>query len=364
MDAHEARKQANAKVYETSARPQQVPALRRRLDRVLQAAQGNPGLQDLLFSVCLQDPDAGDRCLAAMESYYEHGILPHEEQARFFLEDLAIETLLDLLSGAERELLRASTLFEQPMPMPVMHALLQPPPEESSFERLTALGLWDVYEDSHRRVATARALNGLVRPKAGALRESESRRLAKCALPVLFACWGGENAKRTGLQDHELTRLGLIAGDAQTLRVSMVGALRYLQDRFEYRKAAHWAQEAKDILGAAGMKKAMPGILRLQGSALMDAAEYPEAEAALTLALALDEEFNGSDTRNLIPDLQNLATLYEACGKYTEAINCVKKALDIHDRLSDPEDLNFAKSLYGLALICGHESNTRRRSPM
>lgn len=260
MDSHESRKQATAKLRAQDKldkrHAKNLPALLRRIDRIIGAARGNPGLQDILFSLCLEAPEACDRCLAQMEDYAKSGTLPVEDQARQFLENLAIGALLDLLSPAQRELLRTMTLFEMPAPTPVVELLAQhgdEPAGEDGPARLIALGLCEVYEDLHDPAEPALAVNSLVRPLAGALREDEHRTLAALVAGLLFERWGGETGtkQRSYGQDYELTRLALLARDARVLTAAAALALRSLDRQFAYQQAASWAVEIMAILDAA-----------------------------------------------------------------------------------------------------------------
>ncbi|MCY2987656.1 MAG: hypothetical protein NTY19_07310 [Planctomycetota bacterium] len=100
MRDYESRKQAAAKqrAQQTPLWPARQESLHRRLPEILDSARGNPSLQDLLFSLALQDDRACDRCLQQMQQYLRTGQLPAEQQVLKFLEDLAVGTLLALLT--------------------------------------------------------------------------------------------------------------------------------------------------------------------------------------------------------------------------------------------------------------------------
>jgi hypothetical protein len=129
---------------------------------------------------------------------------------------------VELLSPAQKEALRASTLFQLPVPEPVMARLAQGAGLSSDFSdlaRLSALGLWDVYENSFGKRWSALAINPLVRPLAGTLNENEEIALAGLVANDLFNRWGGPEGgqQRSFLHDFELTRLALLA------QVSLLG---------------------------------------------------------------------------------------------------------------------------------------------
>ncbi len=278
MREYESRKQATAKqrAQQDLLSAQQQAALARRLPELIAAARGNPGLQDLLFSLCLQDVEACQRCLRQMDAYLQTGQLPDEEQIRQFLENLAVRSLVDLLSDGQRELLRASTLFESPVPLATLQDLARGaglPHDLDDLLRLVALSLWEVYADPRRPADMSVAVNALVRPQAGRLTAREQAALSSLVVGDLFACWGGETGanQRDAGQDLDLTRLALLASGigadeppsgstsgagypevvSKIFSVAAAPALRLLADRFAYRQAADWAQQIIAMLDQA-----------------------------------------------------------------------------------------------------------------
>ncbi|MCP4694229.1 MAG: ATP-binding protein, partial [Desulfobacterales bacterium] len=89
MDEYEGKKQA-------SARERYFPGEKKntgdpgRTERCIKAARGNPGLQDLLFSMSLEAPGRCDKALEEMEAYIKSGEAAGEENLREFLENLAV----------------------------------------------------------------------------------------------------------------------------------------------------------------------------------------------------------------------------------------------------------------------------------
>jgi tetratricopeptide (TPR) repeat protein len=262
MTDRESRKQAFARLrqqtHPSKKHSKNLAALEARLDPILAAALGNPGLQDLLLSLCLDDPTACDICLAQMENYRATGQEPDADRLRQFLENLAIEGLLHLLTPPVRALLRTSTLFRLPVPEAVMAALAHSPAigsDQHAIDRLLELGLWEAYDDLHDPQQRALAINALVRPAVDDLKPEEVRQHATTASLPLFESWGAEaeSAQRKYSQDLELTRLALLAREPRVLAGSAVDALQALEVHFEYRAAASWAQQTLAILDAAGL---------------------------------------------------------------------------------------------------------------
>jgi tetratricopeptide (TPR) repeat protein len=331
LNEREAHRQARAKLRlpEVARLVSRLPGKKRKvleeqIDRIIVNARGNPGLQDLLFTLAVQDPAACDRCLAQMEEFLRSGKLPAEDKVRAFLENLALKELTGLLSPAQRELLRASTLFELPVPAAVMTQLCRRRRKESlgsgedeserlltssptaaeDTARLLALSLWEVYEDLHDPQAPALALNALVRPLAGTLNESEQATLGGAVTGALFEQWGGEKGgkQRGWLQNHELTRLGLLARDARVLAATGASALRFLDNQFQYRQAAAWAKDILAIVDAANVPTSVD-LLRTAAERCQQVGEVAEANTFRERAMQLLGQGGETDT------VQNAATL-------------------------------------------------------
>ena len=286
MDPHEARKQAAARYR----RGKNAHTLEGRSDDIMAAAHGNPGLQDLLFSLCLEDAAACDRSLAQMQEFHSSGKTPQEDKVRQFLENLAVGALMKLLTLKQRELLRAATVFDLPAPLPVMQRLAgygAYADGEEGIARLVALGLWEVYEDLHQPLEPALAINTLVHPLAGALSDPERQELAGAVTAELFARWGGETGgrQRSHRQNHQLTELALLAREPQVLAATGAVTLRYLDQRFEYRQAAVWGKQIVAVFDDAGCQ-APVDLLRTAAERCHQVGEVREAGVFLGRALA------------------------------------------------------------------------------
>ncbi|HWR82754.1 MAG TPA: tetratricopeptide repeat protein [Candidatus Deferrimicrobium sp.] len=334
MDRHESRKQATAKLRLQAEDPRlqakNLPALFERVDRILAAALGNPGLQNILFSLCLDDPAACDRCLAQMEEFQQTGKTPSEDKVREFLENLAIEALLRLLTPAHRELLRCLTLFELPALIPVLERLSHrsdQPVASESLARLAALGLIEVYEDLHRPQEPALAINALVRPLAGNLSVTEQQTLAGLVVTKLFEQWGGEaGAKQRGyLQDYELTRLALLAREPRALAATAADTLRFLEGQFAYRQAAKWARNIMTILDGANAPVSVD-LLRTAAECLLEVGEVSEADTLLQRALTAIEQGQLIDTQDHAAALITHARRLVVLGQPNEALKYFEQA--------------------------------------
>ncbi|MGB8295914.1 MAG: tetratricopeptide repeat protein [Polyangia bacterium] len=353
MNEDEAEKQAQTKrrqladARSMARQPQRkwCEEVEKRLDRAITNARGNPGLQDLLFTLANEDPAACDRCLAQMEKFHRSSKVPATGQVRAFLEDLDLQSLTGLLSPAQREFLRASTLFEVPVPLTAMRTLAEKAglgavssggegargtgegAANDALSRLVALGLWEVYEDLQDPQALALALNALVRPLAGTLSEAEKAGLAGAVTGVLFGEWGGETGgkQRRYLQDHELTRLGMLARDARVLTTTGADGLHFLASQFKWRQAAAWAKEIVAIVDAAGLSASMR-LLRTAAKSCHQVGELAEANAFRERAMKLPAQGGEADTEEQANLLITHAQALMEQGQPDEALRYLERA--------------------------------------
>ena len=171
------------------------------LERARVVARGNPGLQELFAGMVLgAAPDKAEQALAEMELYLAKGDLPTEVLVQQFLQDLALDRLVDLASGAGRELLRRGTLFTQPVPLSVLADLGDE--GAAAVTTLLGLGLLDRFEDLVKPPASAAWINPLAAPRAGKLMDSERRGLARHIHGVNVRSRDGSFAARLLLRQY------------------------------------------------------------------------------------------------------------------------------------------------------------------
>ena len=186
--------------------------------RAVTVSRGNPGLQDLIGLRLVYGAACGPG--AGRGGGRGHGSLPAprrrpaDADVREFLENLALDSLLDEAGPSSLALLRAVTVFDLPVPAPVI-------------DRPRRAG--GRVGGAAARPGTAGALSRPVRPgAAGAGRRSPGRGADRPAQPAmsrprwplltaapLFAAWGGTGPRPgRGLElDLQLTRLALLADD-------------------------------------------------------------------------------------------------------------------------------------------------------
>ncbi len=165
-------------------------------DNALDAAAGNPGLQDLLTQPLLKgDAEIGtvEKAIEEIQAYRATGDGKAETEAvREFLSRMTIETYRAALTEAESRALAAASVFSEELPIP--HKALAAAARsmgvdqaEAARERLSALGLLDdggiLFDHPH---ATA---NPLARPLVAPLSKDEVEQLATAVTPILAEIW-------------------------------------------------------------------------------------------------------------------------------------------------------------------------------
>ncbi|MFC9261326.1 CHAT domain-containing protein [Streptomyces hydrogenans] len=183
--------------------------------RAMDVSRGNPGLQDLIGLRLVfgeqVDLARAEAAITAMEAYLSQGDPAHDPDLAAFLENLALDTLLQQAGPAHCDLLRACTLFTRPVPQPVVDTLAES--VGGSASRLRGLGLLDAYPDDYHRPVAAVAVNALVTGHLNPLSPDERTALAALAVEPLHTRWGGPTPRspRDGDLDLQLTRLALDA---------------------------------------------------------------------------------------------------------------------------------------------------------
>ncbi len=201
--------------------------------RAVTASRGNPGLQDLIGLRLVYgeqvSADRAEAAVAGLEAYLQLGDLPTEPEVRAFLENLDLDALLDEAGPPNVALLRAATLFDLPVPEPVIDALAGE--AGGSAARLRGLGLLDPYVDLYDPARWALAVNPLAAGRVEPLNDDERSVLAAGSVGPLFAAWGGaaESSRRDGPLDVQLTRLALLADDPAPVATCAAEAVRALR---------------------------------------------------------------------------------------------------------------------------------------
>ena len=260
--------------------------------RALAVVRGNPGLQDLIVDKLVLStavpPEQAEKTIAEMEAWLEGGDLPEEAEIRSFLENLALGTLLDLAGTDGQELLSAALLFDLPVPESVMAALAAQ--VGGSVRTLRDLGLLEPYEDLVNPAVTAIKVNALAAARLSPPKKEKAAGILAPVLPDLFEAWGGENRqKMPTLTDIELTRLALVARNAQVVAACGPNAVRELIDRAGNRVAAEIGRAALEVCAEQAVEP--PLMLLIETSRTLFAiGETREGEDLLARGFALVEQ--------------------------------------------------------------------------
>ncbi len=221
------------------------------LERVRTVSRGNPGLQDLaglrLVLSPAVPPDRAEDVLNQMEAWLRGGGLPEEERAREFLENLAIDALHDVAGPANRDLVRALSVLDVPVPVAVADAMAAE--VGGAVIALRALGLVDVVEDLVDHRVHAVAPNAVAAARLSGPTPAEQTAVATVALPTLFAAWGGVAglARRPRRPNLALSRLGVLADDPTVVATCAADAVLQLSAE-DPTGAAALGGEAIDLL--------------------------------------------------------------------------------------------------------------------
>ncbi|MGZ9930638.1 CHAT domain-containing protein [Streptomyces sp. NC-S4] len=220
--------------------------------RALEVSCGNPGLQDLIGLRLVYSSEVdqvrAEAAVAGMEAYLQQGDLPADNaDIGAFLENLALDALLDQAGPAHRDLLRACTLFTVPVPHPVIDTLAAA--VGGSASRLCGLGLLDAFPDQHRPEYPALAVNALVSGRLTPLTPEERTTLATLAAEPLYTQWGGATPRpsRGRDLDLQLTQLAL-AADNPTITADCATAAVYALRQGPASTAAELGHQAITLL--------------------------------------------------------------------------------------------------------------------
>jgi tetratricopeptide (TPR) repeat protein len=146
----------------------------------------------------------------------------------------------------------------------------------------------------------------------------------------LFAQWGGQTGgkQRGYLQDHELTRLGLLARDPRVLAATGADALRFLDRQFEYLQAAAWAKEMLAIVDAAGVPASVD-LLRTAAERCQQVGDVAEANVFRGRALKLIRQGGETDTMQYAATLITHARALVHQGQPDEALGYLERAKEL-----------------------------------
>ncbi len=330
--------------------------------RAVTVSRGNPGLQDLIGLKLVYGQHVGlaraEAAVAGMETYLRQGGLPADAEVREFLENLALDTLLDEAGPANLALLRAAALFEVPVPEPVIGVLAEA--VGGSVARLRGLGLLDPYPDLYDPARAALAANPLAAGRIEPLAASEETALAAVSAGPLFTAWGGAEPPdgRELVADWQLARLALLAEDPAIAAACAPAAVAYLRSG-PAAEAFTLGQDAIDLLDRHDRPVPLD-LLRRTADAAFTSGDGQAGETLLTRAAqqveAGDEEGTGpldqarvitEQARRLITSgdpaqaeqlLRRAHQLFTAAGSEAEAATAMGSTADIAYQRGDYDE--------------------------
>ncbi|MFT3718265.1 CHAT domain-containing protein [Pseudorhodoferax sp.] len=229
------------------------------LQRALDAADGNPGLQDTLTKPLLAgESGAARQAIAAIERLQRDGVAPDllaalvaegaaadtRNALQAFLHRMAFGVYQAALSPAQARYLAAARSFAPGLAIPApaldaAAAALGVNAPAAARQRLLSLGLLDDW--GIERATPHAAANPLARPLVPEPSEAQAQAAAQAAVPWLYRAWsesGGWLAP--GARGCELCRLALLApeADAAVLDTAATSAARYMHDALHATAAA------------------------------------------------------------------------------------------------------------------------------
>ncbi|MGJ4927878.1 CHAT domain-containing protein [Bradyrhizobium sp. HKCCYLS2038] len=269
------------------------------LDRVPGLARGNPGLQDLIGRKLVLSPavniEHATQALDQMQAWLAQGGLPSDNEVRQWLEDLAIETLINLAGAAGREALRRLTLFHLPVPESVAEKVTRT--AGTSLDGLRDLGLVDPHDDAVDSAVRALAVNALVAARLPPLDDGGRKTVARATARDLFVAWSAAAARlgRPLTCDLELAKLGLAAEDGDIVTACGFQALCGLREGAA-KNAAALGRASIDLLDAQSRPVPWP-LLGETARAFLTVGEGAAADALLERGVALLKAQEASEAR-------------------------------------------------------------------
>ncbi len=220
--------------------------------RVVDACKGNPGLQDILFGLFNTAPATYEKALLGMENYLQSGVLPEEQETLDFLQDLAIDNVLSLLTPGEKDLLQVAALFDIPVPDNLFDNLakeigLKTGPDFK--KRLIGFGVFEQFEDPVLPEGLALLLNNLIKPRIEKLPQEKATYFSADITKALLQNWCSDESKpRPWLCDREIVKFGLLAKHSEAIKQCAENGLRGMHDNFWTKEAAVFAVPAIALL--------------------------------------------------------------------------------------------------------------------
>jgi tetratricopeptide (TPR) repeat protein len=305
------------------------------LDRCLEAARGNPGLQDLLIALALSAPEKAERAVAALDGWLAGTERPDDAQCAERLDHLMLDTLWECVDADGRQLLRAVAGIELPLPLPALSVLARHVGmADAAFDRLLSLSVFDLFRDVVEPDRPAAAPCHLLAPRIAALEpltEAESADFARALLPALFAEWE-DDGTRPYEADVVLAGLAVRAGDAGVLRVVAAKAIYCLIEMNQFRRAAQLGKRAILLINGSGLLPPLQ-LLRYAANVSGLTGNIEFARQCLSQAMGrLNKDAAPNDVSTIRTEY---ARLLVKIGELDQAMEIFTANLELHHKLDD-----------------------------
>jgi tetratricopeptide (TPR) repeat protein/CHAT domain-containing protein len=256
--------------------------------RVVAACKGNPGLQDLMFNLFINVPGSYLKALQEMENYLMGGDLPEEQKVQDFLQDLALDNILNLLTGGEKGLLQAAALFEIPVPGAVFKAIMNKIGISKSVnyeKRLIGFGILEQYEDLVYPGRKSLLLNNITRPRIEALPSELITDFAGIITETLFSIWcADQKSSRPWICDREIVKFGLMANHSRAVVFCAENCIRGMDNEFLTKEAAVFAVYSISLL--ENTQESVPaGLYQIASDVCHSTGEVEKAQEYIEKAL-------------------------------------------------------------------------------
>ena len=312
------------------------------IQRLIIASAQNPGILDLLIGLWQQGLTSkialvqAEEALSQMELFLHGGKIPNQDDLQSYLEKIAVEALLEILTDEEKRWLQYSLLFRYyPIPESVFLHIGEAF-QLTSYERIKDLGLWAQFTDPVNTQFRCLAVNAIVWPyvqQQGSLDYSdETLTIAEIATRVLKDTWP-DVTKLPDVAAMQVAELALCSGDSQRLREAAFSGFMWLRERISYPESAAFGQAVLDQLSEDSRLETYPMLILEVGRVWRDAGE---PDLARKLFEQAKDIFKGlEDKKSEAEAMGEVALILGQQGQPTEALKLFRTELAVYEQLDD-----------------------------
>ena len=304
---------------------------RKREQKIVEVADGNPRLLEWLMKLALQTDLVEDAFLASLTAVENK-----------FRENILAEKLLGALSEPERKALARMTLFQLPVPKPVVAELSHGAPVENAI----GLGLLEqqvARKDDLYRVTAA--LEPLLRPALSELEWAEARRQAA---RKLYEVWWNDPEKPREDRGLEVVRVAVAAGE-QELAIGPADIV-----------ATRWNNRSRylEVVALCRLVLAAFDDYRILGTIARAEVVLGDTKSARSHYERALSGCPPSDDREKSATMSNLASLSTQQGDIKRALELWQQALEILERIGN--QTGKAAALNNMAGVIAQQGDTER----